>query len=216
MRPCTNAVAWQTGAQLLICLALSGPVTADGADTGNGHMPRPFKVEKAALGMTIGRVLEIYPDAEITLAEPSCFHLGNPIRVPQLTSRIVRRKSEVGEMVMRFDPPIRGGRLSRILLDRPVDRSTFDIDAVVTRLSGAYGVYDRILFRRKMEPAGRIVGFEWRKGSGATLRVELRNDFSSPARSLRLSILARSPVQPRVRAARIRSRLCNDPRTDPG
>ena len=95
---------------------------------------------------------------------------------------------------MNFEPPYAGGKLSRIHFDRAVDASKFDIRKLLDTLSMRYGAYDRILHRRKMEPAGRIVGFEWRSADGATLRVVLRNDHRNNSESLRLSFLARSPV----------------------
>ncbi len=197
-----------TGARLLFCLILPVQVAADVVGISGDRAPGDFEIKGVALGMDLKRVLEIYPEARISRTEADCYRFGQPIRVPELTSHIVRVKRQSGDLVMHFDSSSRGGGLSRIRLDQPVDPLTFKIDAVVERLTTHYGAYDRVLLRRKMEPAGRDIGFEWRRENRATLRIELRNDYSYPADSLRLSFLAKSSTVGQHQARRAPSQLC--------
>ncbi len=108
-----------------------------------------------------------------------------------LTINTLQHNEEKGDLVMKFAPVHLGARLSHIFYDRPVSKEKFNMRRFVGDLTEKYGPYNQILYRRKMEPAGRIIGFEWRNTEGATLRVELRNDYRSDGSDTRLSVLAR-------------------------
>lgn len=196
---------------LLFCLMVSGPAVAGPAESGDQRSQDGFAVVGVTLGMGIEHVLKIYPAAKIEREAANCYSYGRAISVPELTRRVLRYNDDEGDLTMNFEPPHAGGRLSRIHYDRSVNPATFDIGELIGRLSTRYGAYDRILHRRKMEPAGRIVGFEWRSADGTTLRVVLRNDYRDSGDSLRLSFLARVPVVKPNPTPRLLSLLCGKP-----
>ena len=108
--------------------------------------------------------------------------------------------SRILDLTLDFAPPSAGGKLSRVHYDRPVKLSPVEIRTLIERFSARYGAYDRILRRRKMEPAGRIVGFEWQRVDGATFRVVLRHEFVRGSDSMRLNVVARSTTsEPRAK-----------------
>ena len=139
-----------------------------------------FGVAGVSLGMEIEQVLKIYPAAKIERPPANCYSYGQAISIPTLTRRILRHHDSNGNLTLDFAPPSAGGKLSRVHYDRPVKLSPTEIRTLIERFSAHYGAYDRILRRRKMEPAGRIVGFEWQRVDGATLRVTLRAASLAP------------------------------------
>ena len=178
---------------------------------GGGQTTSDFAIADVALGMTFEDAVELYPDARLVPAVPNCHRFGKAIRLPDRTPRILRYEGAAGDLTMRFDPLVAGGRLARILFDRPVDPEAFDIQATVARLEARYGRYDRLLKRRKMEPAGRVVGFEWHGPGGALFRVELREDYTDPAYVLRLTYLALAPKAQRRRDTAMAPSPCDTP-----
>ncbi|MDH3740815.1 MAG: hypothetical protein OER56_04385 [Hyphomicrobiales bacterium] len=162
------------------------------ASAGEKHT---FAVAGVALGMDYERVRTIYPASEVEEQAANCYRYGSAVRDPSMTRRVLRHRGYAGVLTMTFASPRRGGRLLRIHYDRRVDPSGFEARQLLDGLTTQYGAYDRILHRRKMEPAGRIIGFEWLKPGGASLRVILRNDHHAGPDALHLSFLARSAVR---------------------
>lgn len=176
---------------VLLLLYLIAPNLTEGSEN---RETKSFAIKGAALGMGLEHALKIFPTAQIAPEAANCHNYGRAIRLPELTRRVLRVLDDDGDLTLNFDPPYAGGWLARIYYDQPVDPATFNMDNLLEELKERYGAYDRILYRRKMEPAGRIVGFEWRNTGGATLRVVLRNDYRNNGDNLHLSFLARSPA----------------------
>ena len=181
-------------ASLLLWLALTDPIAALQGDE-NEPDQLGFAIGGIALGMDFESVLKIFPTATAERAVANCYDYGRAVSVPARTRRTLLHRDNAGTLTLSFEPPNAGGRLSRIHLDRPVYPSTGGIQKLLDRLLARYGPYDQILHRRKMEPAGRIVGFEWYNVDGATLRAVLRNIYDNGSHGIHLSILARSNVQ---------------------
>lgn len=198
----------RTASWLLFLVVMSGPAFAGVSDNAEYRASNAFAVEDVALGMKTERVLQIYPTAKINPEVANCHRNGRAINVPEMTKRVIRHTVEKGDLTMRFDPPYAGGRLSRIYFDRSVELSSFDFRELLNRLIARYGGYERVLHRRKMEPAGRLAGYEWRGADGATLRVELRNDYRSEDNYLRLSFLARMAAAKHRPVPEFLSRIC--------
>jgi len=192
---------------LLLCSVLAAPTVAD-EEESNHRSQRGFTVAGVALGMEFGSVVALYPAAKIDDEAANCYSYGRRINIPALTRHVLRHHDDIGDLTLRFAPPSDGGRLSGIHYDRPVDRSTLSIRELVDDLSARYGPYDRILHRRKMEPAGRIVGFEWLRSDGATLRAVLRQDFGNGSDEIRMTLLARSTAAASRPARRTVSTSC--------
>jgi len=183
-------------APLLFCWALSGPAVTREAHN-NYSSQNSFAVAGVALGMDFESVLNIYPTATIDGKVANCYSYGRAVGMPMHTRKTLRHRHKTDILALSFEPPSVGGRLDRIHYDRAIDLTTGSVRKLLDGFSAHYGRYDRILHRRKMEPAGRIVGFEWQSADGATLRFELRHDYSHSTGSdssdgVRLSILARS------------------------
>lgn len=176
----------------MLCLIASGRSAAD-VDHRN-QTAAEFGIAGVALGMDIEQVLNIYPAAKIERPVANCYSYGQAISIPGLTRRILRHHDRNGNLTLDFAPPNAGGKLAQVYYDRPISLSPAEIRKLIERLSTRYGPYDRILRRRKMEPAGRIVGFEWLRVDGATLRVVLRHDFGHGDDSMRLNVVAKSTM----------------------
>ncbi|MGH1478832.1 MAG: hypothetical protein ACRBM6_08945 [Geminicoccales bacterium] len=190
----------------LLCLIVSGRSAADGGDRSN-RTQAEFSAAEVALGMDIEQVLKIYPDAKIERPVANCYSYGRAISIPALTRHILRHHDNNGNLTLGFAPAQAGGKLDRIHYDRPVSLSPAEIRTLIERLSVRYGPYDRILRRRKMEPAGRIVGFEWQRVDGATMRVVLRHDFGHGGNAMRLNVVAKSTVP----VPRAKGQTCEKP-----
>ncbi len=147
------------------------------------------------LGMDIDSALKIYPSATIEVMTSGCYGSGKALGDGATTRRILRFRDEVSQLELDFAPFRNGGRLVRIDYNRRVDLATIDLPILLEQFTRRYGPHDRILYRRKMEPAGRIVGFEWQTGDNGNLRLVLREDFRSNNDRHLLSIVARiAPV----------------------
>ena len=153
-----------------------------------------FAIADVTLGMDIDSVLKIYPEATIKIKAPSCYSYGKPVGNTATTGRVLRYRDDVSKLALSFAAFRNGGGLIRIDYDRRVDPEKFELRKLLERLTTRYGPYDRILYRRKMEPAGRIIGFEWQIRERASLRVVLHDDFRTTTDRYRLSFLARSGV----------------------
>lgn len=189
----TTALSYQNWLVIgffILCLIASGRSAADGVDRSN-RAQTEFGAAEVALGMDIEQVLKIYPAAKIERPAANCYSYGRAISIPALTRHILRHHDDNGNLTLDFAPAQAGGKLDRIHYDRPVSLSPVEIRTLIERLSARYGPYDRILRRRKMEPAGRIVGFEWQRADDATLRVVLRHDFGRGGDAMRLNIVAK-------------------------
>ena len=185
----------QRRARLIVGALLLG-LLAGGAGADEGS-PRRFTIAGLALGMDAKSVLQVLPGAEAADVVAYCYSYGRAVVMPALTRRTMRHRDGAGALSLSFASAGSGGRLSRIRYDRPGDASAAGIRELLAALSARYGPPDRILYRRKMEPAGRIVGYEWRGHDGAVLRVVLRRDRGGDG--VRLSFLASSakPTSPR-------------------
>lgn len=177
----------------LLCLIVSGRSAADGVDRSN-RTQAEFGAAEVVLGMDIEQVLKIYPAAKIERPAANCYSYGRAISIPALTRRVLRHHDDNGNLTLDFAPAQAGGKLDRIHYDRPGSLPLAEIRTLIERLSERYGPYDSILRRRKMEPAGRIVGFEWQRVDGATLRAVLRHDFGRGGDAMRLNIVAKSTI----------------------
>lgn len=171
---------------LIFWLALAG------ASAGEKNS---FAVAGVELGMGFERVRDIYPASEIEEQAANCYRYGVAIKDASMARRVLLQRTDTGVLVMTFASPRRGGRLTRIHYDHRVDPATFNFRALLTRLTARYGSHDQVLHRRKMEPAGRIIGFEWHGPAGARLRVVLRNDHHTSPAAVRLSFLARAAAR---------------------
>ncbi len=182
--------------RLTVCLVLFmlmfGSAIAPAANASDHISQNGFVVSDVALGMRLEQVLKIYPTSVVERKVANRYRCGQRINLPELTRRVLRYKDDEGELTMSFEPPVSGGGLSRIHYEHSIDQSNLDTRTVIDGLISQYGPYDRVLYRRKMEPAGRIVGFDWYSSNGATLRVVLRDNHHKSSDSLSLSFLARS------------------------
>ncbi len=201
----------RTATRLFFLMVMSGPALASVSDNVEHRVSNDFVVEGVALRMKFERVLKIYPTAKINPEVANCHRNGRAMKVPELTRRVIRHTVDRGDLTMEFEPAFAGNWLSRIYYDRPIDVSKFDLRELLNRLLMQYGPYDQVLHRRKMEPAGRIIAYEWRGIDGATLRVALRNDYRANSSHLRLSFLARLPASKPRPIPEFLSEICRTP-----
>lgn len=201
----------RTATRFLFLMVMSGPAFAGVSDNAEHRASDAFAVEGVALRMKLERVLKIYPTAKINPEVANCHRNGRAMKIPELSRHVIRHTVKQGDLTMDFEPAYAGSRLSRIYYDRPVDVSKFDLRGLLNRLLMQYGAYDQVLHRRKMEPAGRIIAYEWRSIDGASLRVALRNDYRANSSHLRLSFLARLPASKPRPIPKFLSQICGTP-----
>ena len=168
-----------------------------------------YAVADVTLGMDIDSVLKIHPSAKIDATVPNCYRYGKAVWDTSVAGRVLRQHDDASQLTLGFASSRNGGRLIRIDYDRRVDPATFDLHALLDKLTKQYGPYDRVLHRRKMEPAGRVIGYVWQTASQASLRVVLHDDFRTPSDRYRLSFLARSE------ATAPRQTRCKPPQCSP-
>jgi len=178
---------------LLLCLALSRQV-ASREEHGSDRSQSSFTIASVTLGMDFDSAFKIYPTASVQREVANCYNFGRAIILPARTHHTLRIQENSDVLTLDFEPSGAGSRLHRILYDRVIERSTVDVQLLLDGLSTRYGPHARTLYRRKMEPAGRIIGFEWQQHDGTTLRAELRREYSNGGDDIRLSLLARLPV----------------------
>lgn len=174
---------------LLISMLNSANVVA--ANDTNSTSHNSFVICNVALGMPLEQVLKIYPVSIVEQEASNRNQNGQVTSLPELTPRVLRYKGDADELTMSFEPSATGGWLSRIKYEHALDPSNLNVRSLIDGLISEYGPYDRVLYRRKMEPAGRIVGFDWYSGDGATLRIVLRNNHHKSGDNLSLNFLAR-------------------------
>lgn len=192
---------------LLLCLAPGGQVTSREAG-GSDRVQSNFTIANVALGMDFDSAFKIYPTASVQREAASCYSFGQSIILPARAHRTLRIQENSGVLTLDFEPSGAGGRLHRILYDRVIERPTVDVRLLLDGLSTRYGPHVRTLYRRKMEPAGRIIGFEWQQHGGATLRAELRHEYRNGADEIHLSLLARLPVSGPNRFRHTQAPIC--------
>lgn len=202
--------SWLIVWPLLLVAVLSGSTAAREA-ASNDRNHSGFTVVGVSLGMDFQSALKIYPTATTERAVANCHRYGQAISLPAHTRQTLRHHYKAGTLTLDFEPPSAGGGLSRIHYDRPVESSAGGFSELLDRLSAQYGPHDRILYRRKMEPAARIVGFEWYDASGATLRIVLRNGHANSNDGIRMSILALSTARAQRPKRRTLASLCRKP-----
>ena len=178
---------------LLLCLTLSHQV-ASGEAHGSDRSQSSFAIAKVELGMNFDSVFKVHPTGSVQREVANCYSFGRAIILPSRTRQTVRVQENYSVLTLDFEPSGKGGRLHRIHYDRIIEPATVDVRRLLDDLATRYGPHSRILYKRKMEPAGRIIGFEWQQHDGATLRVELRREYSNGGEDIRLSLLARLPV----------------------
>lgn len=177
---------------VLLCLTLSRQV-ASHEEYGSERSQTSFSIAKVALGMDVDSALKVHPTASIQRDVANCYSFGRAIILPAWIHQTLRIRENNDVLTMDFEPTGKGSKLHRIYHDQVIERSTLDVRVLLDDLSKRYGPHSRILYRRKMEPAGRIVGFEWRQRDGATLRAELRREHKNGSDDIHLSLLARLP-----------------------
>lgn len=176
---------------LLLCLAFSRHVASHEADHIHSAQSG-FSVAGVALGTDFDSAFKIHPTASVQREVASCYNFGQAIILRAHQTLRIQESSSV--LTLDFEPSGAASRLYRIHYDRIIDRSADDVRVLLDGLSARYGPHSRKLYRRKMEPAGRIVGFEWQQHDGATLRAELRREYRNGSDDIHLSLLARLPV----------------------
>ena len=197
---------WLFPALLSFAIAVSaiGPASASSDE---------FLDAGVVLEMRIEKVLEIYPAARLEVIQPACYSYGRALGGAATVPRILRHRDEISMLELNFGSLDDGGQLFRIAYERRVDPSVFDFSSLVEKLTRQYGPHTRVLHRRKMEPAGRIAGLEWRTVDGVSLRLVLQEDFRSAHDRHRISLVARSEKisTGRSRCGSTRCRSCIEP-----
>ena len=163
-----------------------------------------FSVAGISLGIDHASVLKMYPNAETEGVAASCYKHGKAIERPVLTKTTLSQRLDKGRLLVEIEPALQGGRVSKILYEHTFDAWEVEISKMLDHLTARFGPFDRKLYRRKMEPAGRIIGFEWRHNDGSSLRVVWRRDHANGNLNTVVSYLAQSAFPT---AARLRKSL---------
>jgi hypothetical protein len=174
----------------------SAPAAAKSRATANG-----FSVGEMRLGMGLAEFERATPVVRITRHEGGRFCYGRRIVLDELgwASAV----GTTGDVSIRATFRKIDGRLrlTSLLRIEAFDFQVRDLTYLQNRLQRRYGPFSRLLVRRKMEPAGRIIGFEWLRPTEARLSVVVREDHGANSGQILLETLLTGSL-PGMRMAR--------------
>lgn len=167
-----------------------------------GEAARPYEIAGIQLGMSIAAVQTRYPRAVRHDHEARRYCFGRAVRLAGLSRPTLLVRREEAWLEIGFSPAALGHRVTSMRYTRIVDTDRFDMAELRDRLVGELGPYRRRLVRRKMEPAGRLIGFEWRRPQTAVFSAILHSDHADNSGHTLLTLRAANDLLGMVQAAR--------------
>lgn len=135
-----------------------------------------YAVSGLTLGMDVTEFRAAYPAAKITINEAVRFCYGRRVVLDQFNwATAVSSRGEVSIRVT-FGPFKQQLRLTKVERTEAIDFHMSDFPDLRENLVARYGPYTHLLTRRKMEPGGRIVGFEWADRDREHLTIIVHDD----------------------------------------
>ncbi len=149
------------------------PVAAEARQASRG-----FLVGGLALGMDLAEFKMAFPAAQITIHEAARYCYGRRLVLDQLSW--ASADSQRGDVSVRVTLHQINNRfhLTSLVRTETIDPHEADLRDLRDRMMRQHGPYTRLLARRKMEPAGRIVGFEWSRSDEQNLSVVVHEDHA--------------------------------------
>jgi hypothetical protein len=177
----------------VFALTLIAPVTVAGALASE---TTPLNLAGAYPGMPLHAFRMLHGNAPITRMTAVRYCYGHPIvsKEPTRISAIVTLDRTT--LKVNFGKHGAGYRASAVELQEEISPQPERIRKIRDRLIRKFGPIDAILQRRKMEPAGLIVGFRWKAPDGSVLTAKFHRDHADdPERFYLTSTLAKPTAE---------------------
>jgi len=173
-----TGIFWQRRIARL-ALAAAALVLSQTAPVVTAGTGPDLRIAGIGLSTSLAAFIERYPEARIDRFEAVRYCRGEAVAITPL-QRVVGSVA-VASRHLEVEFRQRGGELRavRVMGDRVLPAETPDFAAVRADLVARHGVYDRRVVHRKMEPAGLMFGFVWRRGDSALLSVIVHRDHSA-------------------------------------
>lgn len=165
---------------LILTLALTFTTAAHAppAVAGPSHADPDFSVNGLVLGMRLKEFKKAFPTMATTVHESVRFCHGRRLVLDQLSwvsSTATHGATSISITFHQIDKQL---RLTSLARTEPATQRDLEWHGLRERLVRRHGPYHRLLTRRKMEPAGRIVGFEWSPANDHIFSVVLHEDHA--------------------------------------
>ncbi len=172
----------------VFALTLIAPVTVAGAQASE---TTPLNLAGAYPGMTLHAFRMLHGNATITRMAAVRYCYGHPITSKGPTRQSALVTLERTTLTVNFGKHGAGFRAAAIELREEISPQPERIRRIRDRLIRKFGPFDEVLHRRKMEPAGLIVGFRWKAPNGSVLTAKVHRDHADdPERFYLTSTLA--------------------------
>ena len=165
-----------TLAVIVVALQSRVPAVADTRQAG-----REFSLVGLVLGMNLTEFKTAYPATQITVHQVARYCFGRRALLNQLNWASAVRSEGDASVQVTFHQIDNRFQITSLVRREALDVHTFDwrvVRDLRDRLTSLHGPYTRLLARRKMEPAGRIVGFEWSRPEAQNLSVVVHEDHA--------------------------------------
>ena len=149
------------------------PAGAEARQAGLG-----FSVDGLALGMDLADFKTAYPAAPITVHEAIRFCYGRSVALDQLSWASADSQRGNVSVHVTLHQINKQFQLTSLVRTETIEPHEADLRDLRDRMMRQHGPYTRLLARRKMEPAGRIVGFEWSRPDEQNLSVVVHEDYT--------------------------------------
>lgn len=172
----------------VFALTLIAPVTVAGAQASQ---TTPLNLAGAYPGMTLLAFRMRHGTATITRMTAVRYCYGHPIASKEPTRQSALVTLERTTLTVNFGKHGAGYRAAAIELREEISPHPERIRRIRDGLIRKFGPIDEVLHRRKMEPAGLIVGFRWKAPDGSVLTAKIHRDHADdPERFYLTSTLA--------------------------
>ena len=138
-----------------------------------------FEISSLSLSMPFDDFRRLYPKAGITEKTATRFCYGEEVRIKSLTQLAAVIRQGAATVYVTFDQKYFGHVISTIKRDELIEFGPSRFTSLRDGLVRLYGPYTGIKYPDKMEPAGLIVGFEWKQSGVAYLSVTIHRDHAN-------------------------------------
>jgi hypothetical protein len=175
----------------VFALTLIAPVTVAGAQASETTR---LNLAGAYPGMTLHAFRMLHGNATITRMTAVRYCYGHPIASKEPTRQSALVTLERTTLTVNFGKHGASFRAAAIELREEISPQPERIRRIRDRLIRKFGPIDEVLHRRKMEPAGLIVGFRWKAPDGSVLTAKVHRDHSDDLERFYLTSTLANPT----------------------
>ncbi len=156
-------------------------------------LPEPnvatFDVDGLTLSMPVDVFRRLYPEAEVTERTAARYCYGEEVRIETLSRLGAIVRGGDATVHISFDYKSFGHGISTIKRDEVIEFDPSRFTSLRDRLVRHYGPFTAIKYANKMNPAGLVVGFEWKQKGVAYLSVTIHRNHDSDSGAIRQTTL---------------------------